>query len=190
MLSPFSNRATGGDYSSMAVDAAGRFHPFWVDARKGGWQLYTAAVRVVPVETIAKVVKLDPCAIDSSRIQLLFGEPAWDSTTNEVTVPGRLVNTSASAIVDAIHVRVGLDLSAQRWAKVVADPAALAPKIFDSARGNFEEYATFVYRPTKESPLFSGSVTAPLEWRVHVPAGHFMDFSFQVEISSGGCAKK
>lgn len=37
----------GGDYSGMAVDAAGRFRPVWADARTGVFQLYTATVELV-----------------------------------------------------------------------------------------------------------------------------------------------
>src|SRR6266404_4229034 len=36
----------GGDYAGMAADAAGIFHPFWVDNRTGLHQVWTATVKV------------------------------------------------------------------------------------------------------------------------------------------------
>jgi hypothetical protein len=37
---------TGGDYSAMAADSAGAFHPVWSDDRTGVSQMWTARVRV------------------------------------------------------------------------------------------------------------------------------------------------
>jgi hypothetical protein len=197
MTSPFAERATGGDYSSMAVDAAGRFHPFWTDARNGSWQLYTATVRVLSGDAVAKLVTLSvdhrpsgavPCALDDSHIQVVFGEPRWVGNGDELAAPVRLFNASTDPIVDAITVRVTPDLSAQQWTNFVPDFIALAPKIFDASHGTFRDDATFTYQPTPATPLFPSGVTDSQEWRIRVPVPHFMNFSLKLEITGAGCS--
>jgi hypothetical protein len=67
----------------MAVDAAGRFHPLWTDARRGTWQLYSATVRVLTDQQLAGLAtsgaadRQHPCAQDSRRFKLLIGEPEF-----------------------------------------------------------------------------------------------------------------
>jgi len=38
--------ARGGDYMGLAAAADGSFHPVWVDARDGAFQVYTARIEV------------------------------------------------------------------------------------------------------------------------------------------------
>jgi BNR repeat-like domain len=177
-MSPFSERATGADYSSMAVDADGRFHPLWIDARDGAWQLYTATVRVLmgdaPAELAARLTpqqnpRVGPCTLDSNQIQLLFGEAKWNGAASEVVVPVRLLNNSADPFVNAISVRAALDTGEEEWSKFVSDATALRPKVFDATRASFGDYATFEYPISTDSPLFPHGVTLPLDWRIHVP---------------------
>jgi hypothetical protein len=63
----------------------------------------------------------------------------------------------------------------------------LVPKIFDPSRAVLGENATFVYPVSSSSPLFPGGVTTPLDWILHVPAPHFMNFSLQAKITGSGC---
>ena len=187
--------------SSMAVDAAERFHPFWTDARNGTWQLYSANVRVLSADTVARLAapSVDgrqlasgtPCTLDEHHIQLVIGEPNWSGTSNELTVPVRLVNTSTDPIVEVITVRVTTDPSAEQWTSFVPDPAALTPGIFDVARDAFGKDATFTYRPTAAAPLFPSSVTDLAETGIFACQRlKFMNFSFKVEITSLGCPAK
>ena len=186
MASPFSDRATGGDYSSMAVDHAGRFHPFWTDARNGAWQLYSATVRVLKDGRLTEPLP-NACNLDSKSIQLVFGEPTWDSVTSELSVPVRLFNSSPDAILKAITVHAEPFLPKQ---VPVSHPAVLVPKIFDSSRSAFKGDATFVYLVSSTSPLFPSGVTVPLNWRLHVRVPEFMNFSIRAEIRSSGCPAK
>jgi hypothetical protein len=196
MVSPFSQRATGADYSSMPSDAAGRFHPFWTDARDGAWQLYSATVRVITGEALAEITArsaeepssaVGACHLDSGKIELIFGEPKRDSTGNEVVVPVRLLNNSPQLILRPIIVRVASKMPESEWTKVVPGAAALVPKIFDPFRAVLGDNATFVYPISSDSPLFPGGVTAPLDWTLHVPAPQFMNFSLQAKITGSGC---
>jgi hypothetical protein len=43
---PSTGELTGGHTAGLTADAAGRFHPLWIDDRSGKPQLWTAAVRV------------------------------------------------------------------------------------------------------------------------------------------------
>ena len=102
MVSPFSTRSTGGDYATMTVDAAGRFHPLWSDSRDGkAWQLFTSTIRVIPENTLQSVPNDTTCRFDD-RIQLLFGEAQWNSEGNEVLVPVRLLNASTTTILNQV----------------------------------------------------------------------------------------
>jgi hypothetical protein len=199
MTSPFSDRATGGDYSKMAVDAAGRFHPFWADARKGTWELYTATVRVLADRDLAVLASSStepsasvsrPCVPNSSGFQLLFGAPEWDSTSNEVVLPVRLRNKSPNLIAEAINVRVSIVSPKQEWSKLIPDAAALVPRIRDPTKASLGNSATFVYPVSPSSPLFPNSVTSSQEWRLHVEVPDFMNFSVQAVITTGNCAAK
>ena len=173
----------------MAVDAAERFHPFWTDARNGTWQLYSANVRVLSADTVARLAapSVDgrqlasgtPCTLDEHHIQLVIGEPNWSGTSNELTVPVRLVNTSTDPIVEVITVRVTTDPSAEQWTSFVPDPAALTPGIFDVARDAFGKDATFTYRPTAAAPLFPSSVTDSQDWHFRVPAPQIHELFLQ-----------
>jgi hypothetical protein len=195
MSSSFSERATGGDYSSMAVDAAGRFHPFWADARSGAWQLYSATIRVLSdkalSDTMNRAIAIQnpvtrTCNLGNSSVQLAFGEPTFDSSANEVTVPVRLINSSTDPILDAVEVRATTEKARGQWSEFVPDAAALVPKIFDATSNAFGDHATFLYPASHSSPLFPNGVTAPRDWRLHVPVPNFMNYSLQVEIT-GAC---
>jgi hypothetical protein len=41
------NHFNGGDTAGLAADAAGVFHPLWIDNRTGIHQMWTAAVTVL-----------------------------------------------------------------------------------------------------------------------------------------------
>jgi hypothetical protein len=188
MTSPFSDRATGGDYSSMAVDASNRFHPLWADARSGAWQIYTATIRVLSDEMLSKVLSNTRCRMNSDDIQLLLEEPGWDSTANDLAIPVRILNTSAAPVVNTITVRVTANSSDQGWTKLVPDAAALTPKFLDDS-GTVQDHTLLVYRFSSASPLFANSVSAPMRWYLHVPSADFINFSFDVEIGNGKCSR-
>lgn len=188
MTSPFSDRATGGDYSSMAVDAAGRFHPLWADARTGAWQLYTATIRVLSDESLRASLRQSSCPADSSKIQLFFEEPAWDSKTNELAVPVRIFNTSPNPIVTTITVRVTPKFSEEPWMKLIPDPARVTPKLLNDFH-SVQDRSLLEYRFSPASPLFSNSVSAPKQWYLRVPSPDFINFSFDVQIASDKCSQ-
>lgn len=187
MASPFSNRATGGDYSSMAVDAAGRFHPLWADARSGTWQVYTATIRVLSDDALSKLLTHTTCPVDRSHIQLLIDEPTWGEVKdNYLAVPVRILNTSPNPIVNTVTVHVTRSSSAPSWTNFVADSASLLPEFLDHSSA-VQNQASFEFRFSPASPLFPNSVSGPQQWHLHVPATDFINFSFEAEITTDGC---
>jgi len=197
MTSPFSLRATGGDYSTLTVDTAGRFHPLWADARDGAWQLYTSTVRVIPEKVMQALAEprprttpeeaMKPCVLDSSRIELLFGEPQRNDTTSEVIVPVRLLNTSSTPMVEPIYVQVTGAIPRGLFSTYVPNAAALAPRLFDPVTASFRESATFVYPISPRAPLFPNGVTRELNWRLRVAVPEWMDFTLSTTVT-GGCS--
>jgi hypothetical protein len=185
MTSPFSDRATGGDYSSMAVDTAGRFHPLWADARAGAWQLYTATIRVLPEDARSGLPPQPSCSAGSDQVQLVFGEAAWDSVANALTVPVRLINISDRPITSTVTVQLSLNLADQSWVQLLP-PDQIVPTMFRESGSASSGPATLVFRPSVESPLFATGVTAPVEWKMQIPAA-FMNFYFDTKIAIAGC---
>jgi len=199
MTSPFSQRATGGDNSSMAVDALGRFHPFWADAREGAWQLYTATVRVLndremealtmAASSRAKTASED-CRSDGTRIRLIPGMTKWNGVTNEAFVPVRLVNDSSTLITNPIVVRVFPLPAKEQVRTILGDASVLSPKIFDPGQAAFSDRAVFEYPASSSSPLFPNGVSVPQLWRFRIPHAEFADFSLKSEIAASGCVPK
>jgi hypothetical protein len=187
VTSPFSDRATGGDYSSMAVDAAGRFHPLWADARSGGWQVYTATIRVLSDDALTKLLNHAICPVESSHLRLLFDEPALDGTTNDVIVPVRILNTSSGPFVNMVTIRVAPSVSGSQSTELVPDPAASSPEVLDHSLAAGEA-TSFAFRFTPASPLFPNSISAPLQWHLHVSAAEFTNLSFDIEMATSKCS--
>ena len=104
----------------LAADKGGDFHPFWVDARNGTSQIYTARVRVVVPGPTAESSKNGAVAPAASRppseavgqsvsvvdkVELLFDPVSFDAATNELSVPIRLKNVSTVPIHPPLALR-------------------------------------------------------------------------------------
>jgi hypothetical protein len=182
--SPYSERATGGDYSSLAVDAAGRFHPLWADARSGSWQVYTATIRVLFDDALSKLLAQRTCPVGSNHFQLLFDEPALVGTTDDIVVPVRILNTSPGSIVNTITVRLSASVSVSQSTGIVPEGQAVTVDAPDYPR---PDGISLVDRFTPASPLFPNSVSPPLQWHLHLNAPEFSSSSFDWEIASSKC---
>ncbi len=198
MISPFSTRSTGADYSTMTVDALGRFHPLWMDARNGAaWQLYTSTVRVISEKTLQTLAEkhltlinknnLHNCVLDD-RIQVLLGEPQWNNKNTEILMPMRILNTSSDTIIESIKVKLsGIALSSSRpktYAKVSI------PKFFNSIQATFSDSTEFIYPISLHTPLFPNGVTAIQNLRMKITSPEWIDFNLQATLIDGGCLIK
>ncbi len=99
----------GGHTAGMAADAAGRFHPVWVDNRTGVPQMWTA-----PVEVDAEAVRHGDLALSelrdlTSRTELRVEGTGYRGAPGTVEFDVRLVNGSEDTIRGPAFLRV-LDL--------------------------------------------------------------------------------
>ena len=104
MLSMF--YINGGHTAGMAADAAGVFHPFWVDNRTGVAQVWTAPVTVAGVvlpHGSAELAGLDEIA---ENVVLELRNIAYDRATNTASLDARLKNISKDLIAGPIKVRI------------------------------------------------------------------------------------
>lgn len=97
---------TEGHTSGLAVDAAGVFHPAWIDSRTGIAQVWTA-----PVTVAGKAIKhgeTDLSTLDdvTTKVALELTDVAFDRKTNMLTATARLKNKSKAAIRGPIKARV------------------------------------------------------------------------------------
>jgi hypothetical protein len=187
--SPFNRRAAGGDYSTMAVDSAGRFHPLWTDARTGTWQLYTSTVRVVPEQTMQRLASdlARRCVIDSGQVQLVFGESEWDAATTEMSMPVRLVNISAATIVEPLSVRVSAAPLQESVRSYFPNVAEVVPRLVHPVNGTVIEVVTFTYPVSPSAPLFPNGSSVSINWRVRLPSSAWIDSSLRATVTGTGC---
>ena len=97
---------TEGHTSGLASDAAGRFHPAWIDNRTGVPQLWTA-----PITVEGKAIRhgeADLAMLDdvASKVSLELTHLSFDRASRILTATARLENTSRSAVRGPIKVRV------------------------------------------------------------------------------------
>ena len=188
LVSPFNTRAAGGDYSTMAVDSAGRFHPLWTDARTGTWQLYTSTVRVVSEQTMERLAadSTRRCVIDSKQVQLVFGESEWNAAISEMSMPVRLVNTSDVTIVEPLSVRVSV-LPLQGRMPSFPTATNVLPNLLQPLTGMVTDVATFTYPMSLRAPLFPNGSSPVINWRVRLPSPAWIESSLSATVTGTGC---
>ena len=103
----------GGHYMGLTADKDGDFHPFWVDARSGTSQIYTARVRVPAAaaasekksEVAASPALGEPVSI-AGQVTIVFDPPHFDAEKNEISIPVRLKNVSPSALYPPLRMEL------------------------------------------------------------------------------------
>ena len=96
----------GGHTSGMAVDAAGVFHPVWVDNRTGVPQMWTAPITVNG--TVEKHGAAELAAFDdvSGRVLLESRATSYDRATNTFTLTARLKNMGRDTVFGPLKARL------------------------------------------------------------------------------------
>jgi hypothetical protein len=97
--------AAGGHTAGLAADAAGAFHPVWIDNRTGVHQMWTARVGVAGTAIKNGDVALAELADVSSQVTLELTDAAYDRTRSEVTFEARLKNTSKDTVRGPFELR-------------------------------------------------------------------------------------
>lgn len=196
LSSPFNLRSTGSDYATLTVDAVGRFHVLWPDARDNqAWQLYTSTVRVLEAKILQALLEKQkktaqsrnqpPCLLDRT-IQLRLGEPRWEANEHQISVPVQLVNISSDTLVHPITVSVyGASLSSARARQFVSNVGL--PTFYDTARQAWGDTTALNYPLSAQAPLFPNGVSMSQTLRLQIDAPEWMDFMFRSTITTTGC---
>lgn len=103
-LHHFNNK--GGDTAGMAADAAGGFHPFWVDNRTGVPQIWTARVEVAGEAVRHGSPELAALEDVTAKTRLRIDRNGYDPATGTVTLRVRLENTSRDTLEAPMALRV------------------------------------------------------------------------------------
>lgn len=146
----------GGDTAGMAADAAGIFHPFWVDNRTGTPQIWTAPVRVK-----ARAVRHGDTALAdlrdlTPRTVLRVERIRYDGSPGVIEMDARLQNTSEDTIRGPVLFRV-VDL----WSEFGA------PRIVDARNGKTGPGAV-IEVADHETRLRPGEAIGPVEIRARL----------------------
>ncbi len=99
---------TGGDMTAIDVDAAGGFHPVWVDARTGVRQIWTTTIHVSGPVIAQKQITKEPVS-PVTRVLALEYLPdsyAWDASSGSISVDARLRNTGKETLTGPLIARV------------------------------------------------------------------------------------
>ena len=93
------------DTAGMAADAAGRFHPLWIDNRTGIPQVWTAAIDVKG--EVWRNGSRESAALDdlSDKLTWEIVDASYDRSTNLVTASVQLRNRSQTPLTGPIKVR-------------------------------------------------------------------------------------
>lgn len=93
------------DTAGMAADAAGRFHPFWIDNRTGVPQVWTATIDVKG--EVWRNGSRESAALDdlSDKLTWEITDASYDRSTNLITAFVQLRNRSSTSLTGPIKVR-------------------------------------------------------------------------------------
>ena len=187
MLSAFSRWPHGGDYMGLAADAAGVFHPFWIDGRSGLFEVYTTRIQVMPAGGLVAVAQ--GSAADTARRQQALNEKVTldfdpvqvDWERGELRVPVRLRNTSSDTLFGPFTVRV-TKLGGPQMVRSEG-----VTEILNATNGKRGEGAEFAYGPAlRDIPyLAPHAVSEAVIWRVKPASMRHTDLSFTATVEGG-----
>lgn len=184
MLSAFSRWPHGGDYMGLAADAAGTFHPFWIDGRSGLFEVYTSRIQVLPAGSL--VAMAQGSAAETMRHQQMLNEKVTldfdpvqvDWERGELLVPVRLRNTSSDTLFGPFTVRV----TKVGGTQMIRSEGVT--QILNATNGQRGEGAQFDYAPAlRDVPyLAPHAVSEAVIWRVKPASMRHTDLSFTATV--------
>jgi len=140
----------GGDYTSMAADAAGNFHPVWIDNRTGVPNMWTSEIQVTGsvrrrAYPKAALLVAQPQAKRMQNSVELFGmNPPCQSATRPSALVGGQVTSPISLLLSGLRYDPSSRIISV-WARVqnlsnksLRGPFDLTLASVDSARGTVE----------------------------------------------------
>ena len=96
----------GGHTSGLAADAAGGFHPFWVDNRTGLPQVWTATVSVAGSAVKNGAAELAELSDVTGRVRLELSNVVHDRARGTLTADARIRNKSKTELRMPLEARV------------------------------------------------------------------------------------
>jgi hypothetical protein len=159
---------TGGDYMGLTTDANGVFHTVWTDARSGTYQLYAAAIRVLPDGSARAAARARPTRVRSlraSEFALIFDPARYDAETGIITLPLRIKNLTDQPLGGPLT--LVLDVNPARGARGRVD-SLFFPTILGAANGRTGPGASFDLTATLGSAgiVEPGATTGPFLLRI------------------------
>ncbi len=148
-LSAVGRWGNGGDYTGLAADAEGVFHPFWADSRTGTFQAMTARVRVegapktpevglpMPPHRIARPAELVEEDL-TEALEIVPDPSRFDPATNELELRLRFKNTSQRPIFAPVTLTVR-----KYGSGMTGDDVDYSPEILNAATGGTGAGARF-----------------------------------------------
>lgn len=100
------NRHYGGQTAGLSADAAGRFHPFWIDNRTGTPQVWTTIVKVNGSVLRNGSAELSDLEDLSERLALRIERPHYDRQSKILSVDVRIQNLSREPIRGTLKARI------------------------------------------------------------------------------------
>lgn len=158
----YSRWRDAGDYTGLTATVDGAFHPFWPDARRGAFQLYTSRIEI---DSTARI----PTAVRSTRevdkeTEILFGPPVVPQTRSSGDMLlARIRNVSTDTICGPLSAEVKVK---QPLAVLRAPKMARLTQIFDASAARWDTAATIDYRQAMGDLvcLAPGATTEAVEW--------------------------
>jgi hypothetical protein len=178
-LSAASRWGNGGDYTGLASDRDGVFHPLWADSRSGTFQAWTARVRVerpkaADSTSAARATSAATAPVDvTSRIEIVADPSKYNASTHELELSMRLKNVSDRPIRGPVTVtieRFGSSAEAQLTESEKARERQQIPVILNASNGKPNDGAAFDYTAALGGGevLLPGGQSGPVRWRLRV----------------------
>ena len=173
-LSAAGRWGNGGDYTGMAADADGVFHPAWADSRTGTFQVMTARVRVERPPAAQTTTGTGGSASPSpqperadvtSRIEFVSDPSRYDRTSKELELRIRLKNTSDRPVHGP------LTLTIKKFGSGLGeDGRDRMPVVLNASNKKENDGATFIYDAAlgTDRMLLPGGLSGPVLLRFKV----------------------
>ena len=160
----------GGDYGGMVADAAGEFHPLWVDNRTGLHQLWTATIAVNGVGEPNQHLKDLEDVTEKVTLEIVGAE--FERKADRLNVDVRLTNTSKS------------NLRAPFRARIVALNSEIGGQVSINGRTNYSATGALLDLDETGEILTPGGTTRTIRLNFHLtstrPPGRGRDVTLRV----------
>jgi len=183
-FSAYSRWRRAGEYTGLTADADGVFHPFWPDARRGAFQLYTSRISVEakPSGAVPSLGSEAFLPVDD-EVNLEFGPAIARSPGSDEVIVARLRNVSGHTIWGPLAVTVTTSLSGLGG---MLDSTYDPQIIFDPESNQWSKQARIDYTPAlRDIPFLApGAATEAIEWRFRNVSGGQLNLSTHVYAGS------